>query len=142
MKMICEVAKAPIAITNSSAAKVTMRPVRSSPSATASSFGRAAVVRLLDAREQEHAVVGREPERDREQQHRLGRLERALAREAEQALEVAVLEDQHEQAERGAQREQVHHQRLHRQHDRAGHQEQDDERGHREDRRARAAASR
>ena len=39
MKMICEVAKAPIAITNSSAAKVTMRPVRSSPSATASSLG-------------------------------------------------------------------------------------------------------
>jgi hypothetical protein len=41
-------------------------------------------VRLLDAREQEHAVVGREPERDREQQHGLAGLERALAREAEQ----------------------------------------------------------
>ena len=38
MKMICEVANAPIAITNSSAANVTMRPVRSSPSATASSL--------------------------------------------------------------------------------------------------------
>ena len=31
MKMICEVAKAPIAIANSSAAAVTIRPVRSSP---------------------------------------------------------------------------------------------------------------
>ena len=36
MKMICEVAKAPIAIAKSSAAAVTMRPVRSSPIATAS----------------------------------------------------------------------------------------------------------
>ena len=32
-------------------------------------------MRLLDAREQEDAVVGREPERDREQQHRLARLQ-------------------------------------------------------------------
>ena len=36
MKTICEVANAPIAIANSSAAEVTMRPVRSSPTATAS----------------------------------------------------------------------------------------------------------
>ena len=35
MKTICEVAKAPIAIANSSAAAVTIRPVRSSPIATA-----------------------------------------------------------------------------------------------------------
>ncbi len=34
MKMISEVAKAPIAIENSSAAAVTMRPVRSRPIAT------------------------------------------------------------------------------------------------------------
>ena len=34
MKMISEVAKAPIAIENSSAAAVTIRPVRSSPIAT------------------------------------------------------------------------------------------------------------
>ena len=38
MKTISDVANAPIAITNSSAANVTMRPVRSSPSATASSL--------------------------------------------------------------------------------------------------------
>jgi hypothetical protein len=36
MKMICEVAKAPIAMAKSSAAAVTMRPVRSRPMATAS----------------------------------------------------------------------------------------------------------
>ena len=34
MKMICEVAKAPIATLKSSAAAVTIRPVRSSPIAT------------------------------------------------------------------------------------------------------------
>ena len=34
MKMICEVAKAPIAIENRSAAAVTIRPVRSRPIAT------------------------------------------------------------------------------------------------------------
>src|SRR4029077_17295506 len=39
MKMICEVAKAPIAIANSSAAAVTIRPVRSRPTATASELG-------------------------------------------------------------------------------------------------------
>ena len=96
--------------------------------------GQPAVARLLDPREQEHAVVGREPERDREQQDRLRGLQRALARVAEQALQPAVLEDQLEDPERGAQRQQVHDQRLDGQHDRAGHQEQDDERRRREDR--------
>ena len=70
------------------------RPVRSSPSATASRFGRPVVVRLLDPREQEDAVVGREPEGDREQQHGLRQLERALAPVVEQPLEPAVLEDE------------------------------------------------
>ena len=40
MKMICEVANAPIAMLNSTAAAVTIRPVRSRPTATASRFGR------------------------------------------------------------------------------------------------------
>ena len=38
MKTICDVAKAPIAIAKSSAAAVTMRPVRSRPIATESRF--------------------------------------------------------------------------------------------------------
>ena len=42
-----------------------IRPVRSSPTATASESASAAVARLLDAREQEDAVVGRETEADR-----------------------------------------------------------------------------
>ena len=40
---------------------------------------RPAVVGLLDPREQEHAVVGRQPEPDREEEDRLGGVERALA---------------------------------------------------------------
>ena len=87
MKTICEVANAPIAITNSSAANVTMRPVRCSPSATASSLGAPLSCTSLMRAEQEDAVVGREPEGDREQQHRLRGLDRALAGEAEQPLE-------------------------------------------------------
>ena len=47
----------------------------------------------------------------------------------EQALEVAVLEDQDQDPEHRAQAERVHHHRLDRQHHGAGHQEQDDQSG-------------
>ena len=60
----------------------------------------------------------------------------------EQRLEAAVLEDQHEQAERGAEREQVHEQRLDRQYHRAGHHEQDHQRAAGTAAPARPAASR
>ena len=134
MKMICEVAKAPIAIENRSAAAVTIRPVRSSPIATDSESLGAAVARLLDPREQEDGVVGREAEGDGEEQDRHRLLERSLARVVEQALEAAVLEDEHQDAEHGAQVEHVHDQRLDRQDHRAGHQEQDHEGGDDDDR--------
>ena len=94
-------------------------------------------MRLLDPREQEDRVVGGKPECDREEQHRLGQLERALAAVVEEALEPAVLEDQHEQAEGGREPEHVHQQRLQRQHDRSG---DDVEQPERED--ARAARAR
>ena len=49
MKMICEVAKAPIAMQNRSAAAVTIRPVRSRPIATDSEseapWSRASLIR-------------------------------------------------------------------------------------------------
>ena len=97
MKTICEVAKAPIPMQISTAAIVTTRPVRSRPSATASRFeapaSRASLIRV----EQEDAVVGRDPEGEREQDQRLGEVERAWAVVAEQALEASVLEDEHEQ---------------------------------------------
>ena len=99
MKMICEVTKAPIATANSSAAAVTIRPGALEADRDRLAVVVAAVARLLDPRQQEDAVVGREPEGDREQQQRLRRFEPALARVAEQALEAAVLEDQHQDPE-------------------------------------------
>ena len=90
--------------------------------------GRAAVTRLLDAREEEDAVVGREAERHREQEQGLGGFEAALAVVAEEALEAAVLEDQDEDPEDGAQAEEVHHELLDGEDDRARHEEEDDER--------------
>ena len=90
--------------------------------------GHAAVVRFLDPRDQEDAVVGGEPEGDREEQDRLGRVERARAPVGEQALQASVLEDQDEDSEHGAEAERVHQHRLHSEHERAGHQEEDDQR--------------
>ena len=93
-----------------------------------------AVVGLLDAGEQEHAVVGGEREGDDEQQHEVGLLEAADRAEAEQRGEVAILEDQHEQARADGDRQQVHRERHERQHERAGHQEQEAAGDEREDR--------
>ena len=106
MNEMPDVANVPIATQKSSAAAVTMRPVRSSPSATASRFVEAAVARLLDPREEEDRVVGREAERGRAEQDRLRRLEPGEAR--------APLEHEHEDPERGPEREDVHHERLQR----------------------------
>ena len=93
-----EVANAPTAMQKSSAAAVTMRPVCSSPTATASRFGSPAVPLFLDPRQEKDAVVGREPERDRKEQHGLRQLQRALAAVGEQAFEAPVLEDEDEDA--------------------------------------------
>ena len=50
---------------------------------------------------------------------------------------MAILEHEHQRAERGADREQVHHDRLDRQHDRAEeHEQHDDRREHHEQDRA------
>src|SRR5207245_4980380 len=88
-----------------------------------------AVAGLLDAREQEDAVVGGEAEDQRKDEHRLGLLERTRGREVEEALEVTVLKYEHQGSEAGGQRQQVHQDRLHRQYHRPGHQEEDDKRG-------------
>ena len=68
---------------------------------------RAAVPVLLGAREQEHGVVHRDREDHREEEHRRPGVEEALRLEAEQAGQVAVLEDQLGDAERRAGGEQV-----------------------------------
>jgi hypothetical protein len=58
--------------------------------------GGSGVSRLLDPREQQDPVIGRQAEPDREQEDRLGRVERALASVGEEPLQVSVLEDQHQ----------------------------------------------
>ena len=83
-----------------------------------------AVPLLADPGEQEHLVVHRQPEQDGQHQDRVGRVEEALRREAEQAGQVALGEDPGDHAERRGDREQVHHDRLDRQHQRAEGQEQ------------------
>ena len=122
MNEIPDVAKVPIATQNRSAAAVTTRPVRSRPSATASRFCEAPVARFLDPGEEEDRVVGRQAERGGAEQDRLRRLETPKA--------LSPLEHEHEDPERGAERENVHHERLQRQHDGAG--EEEDQRAGRE----------
>ena len=68
---------------------------------------RSGAVRLADAREHEHVVVHREPEQDHEEEQREPRDDRAVRADAEQRVEPVVLEDEHEQAPRGRDREQV-----------------------------------
>ena len=85
------------------------------------------VARLLDPREDEDVVVHREPEQDREDEDRHERLDRT-GLEPEQLGAVAVLEDEHEQAEGRAGREQVEQDRLDRDDDRAEGDEQEQER--------------
>ena len=109
MKTSFEVANAPIATANSSAAAVMIRPVRSSPIATARSLGMPLSRASLIRESRKTRVVGGEAEGDREEQDRLGRVERASAVVVEQPLETAVLEDQHQHAEDGAEGEEVHH---------------------------------
>ena len=107
-----------------SAAAVMMRPVRSRPQATAAVSGFAAVVCLLDAREQEDRVVGRETEDGGGEQDRLRLLEPFDT--------GAHLEDEHEHAERRPDGEHVHDEGLQRQDDRAGEPEQEHERRQRQ----------
>ena len=94
----------------------------------------AGVARLLDAGEEEDALVGGEPEDDREEEEQLGRLEAALAREPQQSFEPALLENQHEQPEHRAKRERVHEELFDREDDRARHCEKDGKRQHGHDR--------
>ena len=87
------------------------------------------VVHLLDAREQEDLVVHREPEGEDEDEHRHPQVEGADRVEAEQPGEVSFLEDPHQGTEAGAEAEDVHDDGLDRHDDRAGHEEQQHERG-------------
>ncbi len=85
------------------------------------------LVALLDAREHEDLVVHAQAEDDREQQHRRDRLHVAERLEAEEAVEPAPLEDDHQHAVGRRDRQHVHQHRLDRQHDAAQHQQQHEE---------------
>ena len=68
-----------------------------------------AVVLLLDAGEEEHLVVHREAEHDREEHHRRPRLDRpGLARRRRGRSRPSPLEHRDDHAVRGADRQQVH----------------------------------
>ena len=102
MKEIEDVMKAPIATASRIAAAVTTAPVRSTADGDGLAIAEPAVARLLDPAEQEDAVVGREREHERGGDEEVGRLDAAVAGIAEQALEAAVLEDERDDPERGA----------------------------------------
>src|SRR5438067_3106158 len=80
---------------------------------------RATVERLPDPADDEDVVVHREAEQDHEQEQRRDGVDPGGGAEAEEALADAVLEDEHEHSVGGADREQVQHDRLDRDDDRA-----------------------
>ena len=88
----------------------------------------AALNGFADAAEDEDVVVHREAEQDHEQEQRDPGRDAADRLEVEQLLAVAVLEDQHEHAVGGADRQQVERDRLDRHHDRAERDQQQHER--------------
>ena len=118
------------------AALVTTPAVDLIPCAIASLGAGAAVERLADPADDEDVVVHREPEQDHEQQQRHDRVDAGGGAEAEQPLAEAVLEDEHQHAVGGRDREQVEQDRLDRDHERAegeqhqGEREQEHEREH------------
>ena len=97
-----------------SAAPVMMRAVEPTPKVTASVVSPRLVVALADPAEQEHLVVHREAEQHREEEERHPGLDRVRLLEAEQIGADALLEDEHEQAVGGADREQVERDRRRR----------------------------
>ena len=102
MSSVESVAKIANTATITSAALVTVLAVVRMPRSTASSVEQPAVDELADPAEDEHVVVHREAEQHREQEERQPGDDAAVRVEAEQALQVAVLEDPDEHAVGGA----------------------------------------
>jgi hypothetical protein len=82
------------------AALVTVPDVMAMPRATAWSEGRPRSPRFLDAGQDEHVVVHREAEQDREDDHRHERFDRPRL-DREDVAEEPILEHQHHDAVRG-----------------------------------------
>ena len=92
------------------AAAVITRPVAAWPIRTEWPLSSVLHPLLVHAADQEHLVVHREPEQDREHHHRQERLDRP-GPDPERPGEEALLEDEGDDAERRAGGEQVHHRR-------------------------------
>ena len=90
-----------------SAAPVMSRAVEPTPNAIERRGVAGLPVALLDPAEQEHLVVHREAEEDREQEERHPGLDRVDLLEAEELVPDALLEDEHEQSVGGCDRQQV-----------------------------------
>ena len=121
--------KAPNTHTMISAAAVMTRAVAARPSATASALSPVRSNSSFIRGQEEHLVVHRQTEHDREQHHRRPGLDRTLLADAEQAGTPAPLEDGDDHAVGGAHRQQVHDHGLQR-HEHApehGHQQQERE---------------
>ena len=134
MKRTCDVPNSRNVTEISTAAAVTIRPVRSRPTATECSLSPRLVVLLLDARQEEDLEVHRQTERDAEHEDRRRDVERPGRREVQDAGQMAVLEDPHHRAERRREAQEVQHERLHRDEQAPEHQEQQHERRHADDR--------
>ncbi len=96
------------------AAEAMTLPVPARPGDDGLARGLAGVDLLAHAAEEEHLVVHREPEEDREHHHRHVGDDRDRPVEADRGGAVALLEDRGEDAVGGADRQQVHERRLER----------------------------
>ena len=119
--------KLPKTTTMIAAAAVMTLAVAASPSATERAAVAGAVPLLPHAGEQEHLVVHRQAEDDGEQHHRHPRLDRRRLHAGEVA-EPAPLEQRHDDAVGGADRQQVHDHGLERHEQRPEHDHQQQER--------------
>jgi hypothetical protein len=87
----------------------------------------AGIARLLDPREDEDRVVGGEAEDHGEQEDQADHLDRRRPAVVEHSVEPPLLEREDEQAEGRGEREQVHQQRLHGEHQGPGEEEEQHE---------------
>ena len=109
------------------AAAVMMPPVSACPTRTERRVVAGEQPLLVHAGDEEDLVVHRQPEQDREEDHRDERVDRSAGADADQPRKPAPLEDRDDDAEAGTGGEQVHDRRGERQHETAegDHQQQE-----------------
>ena len=115
-------------VTITAAPAVITRADLARPSATAERVVTGPVVLLLDPGQEEHLVVHREPEQDREDPDRQQDRDRCRLRDAHQVSERSTADRERENSKRRRAGEQVHDHRLERDHDGSEHHHQQQER--------------